>query len=81
MNGIGALDQRPTGPRLLLVRYLPGLVGETARLVHVCPAPRTAESIPEVLTAYCSERFEREDVELLEGMSGMPCTWCLLRSP
>jgi hypothetical protein len=65
---------------VLLVRLLPGLVGESRRVVHVVPVVN-AEEVPPVLVAYCGEPIERGTAEVLPDMVGMPCERCVLATP
>lgn len=84
----------PMTGRILLVRLRPGLVGEsrrvvhivpetegkTHRVVHVVPEPE-ATTTPESLRAYCGGEFRPGELELLDGITGMPCERCLLHMP
>ncbi|WP_245533498.1 MULTISPECIES: hypothetical protein [Actinoalloteichus] len=67
-------------PILLIVRLLPGLVGETRRTCHLIPIYRHVP-LPRALTAYCGHRFDVDTVEPLWRITGMPCNACLARSP
>lgn len=62
--------------RLMIGRPLPGVVGESRRVVHLFPG---TGRYPDTLTAYCGEAFWSGDLEWLDGPAGMPCTVCLLR--
>ncbi|MBB4683720.1 hypothetical protein [Amycolatopsis jiangsuensis] len=65
---------------VFIARPLPGMVGESRRVVHVFPLP--AEGLaPERLTAYCGAMFGRSELELLERPVGMPCVTCLRLAP
>ncbi|MBA0127892.1 hypothetical protein H0B56_20290 [Haloechinothrix sp. YIM 98757] len=66
------------GVRLLLARPLPGTVGEARRVTHVFAEP---ESVPARLDAYCGVSFGAGELELLDGIRGMPCEPCLLLAP
>ena len=66
--------------RLFFARALPGVVGETRRVVHVFPVPEQ-DSVPDQLTAFCSESFGPGELELLDSPAGMPCESCLQRTP
>lgn len=60
-----------------LVRYRPGVVGETVRTVHLLPAPLAREtSAAEV--ALCGALLRPELVETVAPGQGMPCSLCLL---
>jgi hypothetical protein len=65
---------------VLLVRLLPGLVGETRRVVHVVPVP-AAHVMPDVLTAYCGLQIKPNEAERLDRPTGMPCEPCALNTP
>jgi hypothetical protein len=60
----------------ILVRYLPGAVGESRRVVHVVPIP-DVDKIPEVLVAHCGEQIRPGVAEQLYAPIGAPCTVCL----
>jgi hypothetical protein len=65
-------DARP----VTLVRYRPGVVGETARTVHLIPLPIGSPS--EAVTALCETLLRLEDVEPVTPGQGMPCMVCVL---
>lgn len=65
---------------VLLVRLLPGVVGESRRVVHVVPVVNAAE-VPPVMVAYCGQSIERGTAEVLPEMAGMPCERCVLATP
>jgi hypothetical protein len=67
-------------PPVLLVRYRPGVVGLTRRVVHVVPLPAGAPASHR-LTAYCGAVIEPGQVELMDRPAGAPCTLCLLQAP
>lgn len=60
----------------LLARPLPGVVGETRRVVHL--AGLTANGR---VTGLCGASFATADVEILDHIAGMPCEVCLSRAP
>jgi hypothetical protein len=66
--------------RLLFGRPLPGVVGETRRVVHVFEVPEQ-NATSERLTAFCSASFGPGELELLDRPLGMPCESCLQRTP
>ncbi len=75
-NGTGS-HAAVTGARpVTLVRYRPGVVGETARTVHLVPLPLGGPA--GVVTAVCGTLLRREDVEPVTPGQGMPCTVCLI---
>lgn len=65
---------------VMLVRVLPGLIGESQRVVHVVPAAAGLAS-PQTLKAYCGMFLDAGQVELLERITGMPCDQCVLKAP
>lgn len=67
-------------PVVMLVRPLPGLVGERERLVHIVPVP-AGSGAPDLLTAYCGLRFEPGTAEVLSAPQGMPCFRCVVEAP
>ena len=70
---------RPTPPTVQLVRVLPGLIGESRRVVH---AVRTdGQALSGVLAAVCGEQFVAVEVERLDEITGMPCEVCLALGP
>ncbi len=75
-NGTGShaavTDARP----VTLVRYRPGVVGETARTVHLVPLPVGGPA--GAVAALCGTPLRREDVEPVTPGQGMPCSVCVL---
>lgn len=67
-----------SAPVLVVARPLPGVVGETRRVAHLFPE---VDQVTGNLTALCEARFYWADLEVLDGVSGMPCEECLMRSP
>jgi hypothetical protein len=63
---------------LLLVRYRPGVAGETARTVHLVALPSSASEPDAVLTAFCGALLRPEQIETLNPGQGMPCTLCVV---
>jgi hypothetical protein len=63
---------------VMLVRLLPGVVGESRRVVHVVAAPDDITSVPEVLTAFCGAQIAPGTAEVLPDLGGMPCELCFL---
>ncbi len=64
-----------TGP-IMLVRYRPGVAGETARVVHVVPLPTNAQA--GTVGALCGAALMVDDMETVTPGQGMPCTVCVL---
>lgn len=62
--------------RAVGVRYLPGMVGESRRQMHLAHAPGPPPSTWEAL---CGVRIPAELAETFDGPSGMPCMNCLAR--
>ncbi|WP_338023716.1 hypothetical protein [Amycolatopsis vastitatis] len=65
---------------LVIARPRRGVVGETRRLAHLFEI-RAEHVVPESLTALCGIEFTQGQLELLDGLSGMPCESCLRLSP
>ncbi|MGH3697521.1 MAG: hypothetical protein ACRDRX_26670 [Pseudonocardiaceae bacterium] len=59
---------------LVLLRYRPGIVGETARTVHLAPLPTDGTG---AISAYCGA-LHPDQVETVTPGHGMPCTRCVL---
>ncbi|MGI9062966.1 MAG: hypothetical protein ACR2FQ_04005 [Pseudonocardiaceae bacterium] len=62
--------------RAVLARYRRGVMGETARTVHVVPhlGPLTAGAV----SALCGALLGVGQIETVTAGVGMPCTMCLL---
>jgi hypothetical protein len=67
-------------PAVLLVRYRSGVVGETARVVHMVLLPRVAGS-GGVVVAVCEVELDAGLIETVHPGHGMPCVRCLLHRP
>lgn len=84
MTGNDMSDVEPSGGggsgRVMLVRTLPGLVGESRRVVHIVPV-REATAMSQELRAYCGEVLDLSRVEQLPNLCGMPCERCFLNAP
>jgi hypothetical protein len=61
---------------VLLVRYRPGIVGETSRTVHVVTLP--TDKPTRVVGARCGAVLRPADLEVVAPGEGMPCTMCVL---
>jgi hypothetical protein len=61
---------------VVLVRYRRGVVGETARTVHVVPLPPDERA--GAVGALCGAALTLHDVETVTPGEGMPCTVCVL---
>lgn len=79
-NGIGTeahplvADTRP----LVLLRYRPGVIRQSARTVHQAPLPNSGAG--EIRTL-CGALLPIDHVEMVTLSRGMPCTMCLLSPP
>jgi hypothetical protein len=67
-------DARP----LLLVRYRPGVVADTARTVHLVALPRSTPPPGMALTACCGALLRPAQIETVTPGTGMPCTLCVV---
>ncbi len=75
-NGNG-VPTPPAGPRpVVLVRYRPGVTGETARTVHVVPLPTDRQA--GAVGALCGAALMLGDIEVVGPGEGMPCTVCVV---
>ncbi len=61
---------------VVLVRYRPGVVGETARTVHVVPLPTHGQA--GAVGALCGAALSLDNIETVTPGQGMPCTLCLV---
>lgn len=61
---------------VVLVRYRPGVVGESVRTVHVVPLP--VEEHTGAIGTVCDATLMLDDVETVSPREGMPCMPCLL---
>lgn len=61
---------------MVLVRYRPGVIGETARTVHVVPLPTDERA--SVVGALCGAALMVHDIEIVTLGEGMPCTMCVV---
>lgn len=75
LNGADQVEVAGARP-VTLVRHCPGVVGETARTVHLVPLP-VGGPAGEV-TALCGAPLRRTDVEPVTPGQGMPCPVCVL---
>jgi hypothetical protein len=60
----------------MLVRYRPGVVGETARTVHLIPLP--VNGWTGAGNALCGALLHPQEIETVNPGQGMPCTACLI---
>jgi hypothetical protein len=60
----------------MLVRYRPGVTGQTARTVHVISLPTDGQV--GAVSALCGVFLRRHDIETVAAGEGMPCTVCVL---
>jgi hypothetical protein len=70
---------------LIRVRYAPGVVGETKRVVHLVNMPGFADAVQaqetEEVSALCGETMRIDQVDVINGMAGAPCFLCLQKTP
>lgn len=81
MTGIEARPDSASGPGaavaagpVVLVRYRPGVVGETARSVHVVPLTTGGRAV----RALCGAVLVLAEMDMVTPGEGMPCTACVL---
>lgn len=60
---------------MIRVRYRPGVVGETRRVVHAAWSPAAP-----VVHTLCGAELPVEQIELLDNLGGMPCMQCTARA-
>lgn len=70
--GRGTHHARP----MILLRYRPGLAGESARTVHLAPLPPDGQG---AVSALCGALLRPGDTEAVPPGHGMPCSQCVLR--
>lgn len=70
-QSVATVDTRP----VVLVRYRSGVVGQSARTVHLAALPTGDAS---EIRALCGALLPSDDIETLSPGQGMPCTSCLL---
>jgi hypothetical protein len=61
---------------VMLVRYRPGVTGQSARTVHVIRLPTDGQA--GAVSALCGAVLISEDIEAVTAGEGMPCTLCVL---
>jgi hypothetical protein len=61
---------------IMLVRYRPGVTGETARTVHIVPLPTNGQT--GAVSAVCGAVLILTDIETVTPGQGMPRTMCIL---
>ncbi|GAA0536399.1 hypothetical protein GCM10011581_23830 [Saccharopolyspora subtropica] len=59
----------------VVVRFAPGVVGESRRQAHLAHAPE--HGIPEFWSTFCGLRIPAEQAEVSTRPAGMPCVRCL----
>jgi hypothetical protein len=80
-TGDGLAEVAPMGSDysdqvMLLGRVKPGRIGESRRVVHVFVlASQAPHGAP--LTARCGETVPADDLQVLPGLTGMPCEYCV----
>jgi hypothetical protein len=73
----GGNDPAPATPPVLLARYLPGVVGESRRTVHLIPLP-AGGGAGAAGVALCGALLHPDAVEMVAPGHGAPCTLCLV---
>lgn len=79
INGHGGRDAGAAvaaARTIMLVRYRPGVAGETARVVHLVPLPTDEQA--GVVGALCGAALMVHDMETVTPGVGMPCTLCVV---
>ncbi|MDQ1538190.1 MAG: hypothetical protein QOE58_2583 [Actinomycetota bacterium] len=66
----------PVVQPMMLVRYRPGVAGQTARAVHLVPMPDGR--IADTVGTLCGALLGLEEIETLNCGQGMPCMTCAL---
>jgi len=66
--------------RLIFGCLLPGIAGETRRVVHIFEVPFGSPPSGRLM-ALCEGSFGPEELELLDRPQGIPCEACLRRTP
>src|SRR5947209_4742278 len=66
----------PAAQPVMLVRYRPGLTGQSARTVHLVPVPQELRA--GAAAALCGAVLCMVEIEIVGPGQGMPCTACLL---
>ncbi|MGH3772115.1 MAG: hypothetical protein ACRDRW_12090, partial [Pseudonocardiaceae bacterium] len=69
----GVVGARP----IALLRYRPGVVGETGRTVHLVPLPPECQA-GTAGVALCGALLRPDLVETVRPGQGMPCTLCMI---
>jgi hypothetical protein len=72
--------KRMCAVRLLLARPVEGSVGERERVTHLVHFPQVRDRFA-LARACCGREFGPGELELLEGVTGMPCEECLRKAP
>ncbi|MGH3515205.1 MAG: hypothetical protein ACRDRB_23490 [Pseudonocardiaceae bacterium] len=63
---------------VVLLRYRPGVAGETSRIVHLVPLPLGAGEMDAVGVAFCGALLCLGQVEAVTPGEGVPCSLCLI---
>jgi hypothetical protein len=66
----------PAVQPVMLVRYRPGVAGQTARAVHLVPRPHGR--VADTVGTLCGALLSLEKIEVLSAGQGMPCMMCAL---
>jgi hypothetical protein len=71
--GHAVVEARP----VVLLRYRPGITGETGRAVHLVPLP-PAGQVGAAGVALCGVLLRPDQVEMVSPGQGMPCILCMM---
>jgi hypothetical protein len=66
----------PAVQPVILVRYRPGVAGQTTREVHLIPTPDAR--VAGTVATLCGALLSLEKIETLSPGQGMPCMMCAL---
>lgn len=75
-GGPGAGATVVAEPPVMLVRYRTGVIGQTARTVHLVPMPHQSEAA--VLGALCGALVSLAAIETVAAGEGVPCAACVV---
>ncbi|MGH3547726.1 MAG: hypothetical protein ACRDQU_06335 [Pseudonocardiaceae bacterium] len=63
---------------VVLLRYRPGVAGETTRVVHLVPSPLGARETCAAEVALCGASLCLDQMEAITPGEGVPCSLCLI---
>ncbi len=76
-NGTGARTAVVGARPVVLLRYRPGVTGETERVVHLMPLPAHGQ-VGATGVALCGALLCSDQVEVVNPGHGMPCSRCMI---